>query len=134
MFDLMPRRHESFVNHFFGDDFYSMPEAPRGIKADIKETDDGYTINMDMPGYAREDISITAKNDVLTVSAEKKEESEEKTDNYIRRERFYGSRQRCFSLKGIDQDSINAKVENGVLMIDLKKDAKLIEEKAIEIR
>ena len=134
MFDLVPRRPEAFLNHFFSDDFYRMMDEPRGMSTDIKETDDGYMISMNIPGYEKGDIEISAKNDVLTVSAEKKQETEEKKDNYVRRERFFGRRERCFSLRGIDQDSIDANYENGVLAISLKKDAKAIEGKTITIK
>ena len=134
MFDLVPRNGQGFLNHFFGDDFYRVMDEPRSMSTDIKETDDGYAISMNIPGYEKGDIEISAKSDVLTISAEKKQETEEKTDNYLRRERFFGRRERCFSLRGIDQDSIDASYENGVLVINLKKDEKALTDKTIEIK
>ncbi len=134
MFDLIPARPRSMFNNFFGDDFARMMDASRGLETDIKETETGYEINMDVPGYDKGDINISAKNDVLTVSVEKSEEKEEKNENYIRRERCYGKQQRSFSLVGIDQDSIDASFENGVLKIALNKDSKYITDKKIEIK
>ena len=134
MFDLIPARPRSMFNNFFGDDFVRMMDASRGMETDIKETETGYEISMDVPGYEKGDINVSAKNDVLTVSVEKSEEKEEKNDSYIRRERCYGKQQRSFSLAGIDQDSIDASFENGVLKITLNKDAKYITDKKIEIK
>lgn len=134
MFDLVPTRAHSLFNNFFSDDFARAMEAPRGLDTDIKETETGYEISMNVPGYEKGDISVTAKNDVLTVSVEKSEEKEEKNENYIRRERCYGKRQRSFSLQGIDQDSIDAAFENGVLKITLNKDEKYITDKKIDIK
>jgi HSP20 family protein len=134
MFDLIPSRTQSLFNDFFSDDFARMMDTPRGLETDIKETEDGYEISMNVPGYEKADIDVSAKNDVLTISVEKSEEKEETNENYIRRERCYGKRQRSFSLKGIDQDSIDAVFENGVLRISLNKDTKLITDKKIEIK
>ena len=134
MFDLIPARPSQLLNSFFRDDFPHWVEHTRNLETDIKETETGYEINMNVPGYDKGDISITAKNDVLTVSAEKSEEKEEKTDTFIRRERCFGTQQRSFSLQGIDQESIDATYENGVLKISLKKDEKYISDKKIEIK
>jgi len=134
MFDLIPHRGESFLSNFFGEDFAKMMDAPRGISTDISESDEGYEITMNIPGYEKGDIEISCKNEVLTVSAEKRQENEEKDENYIRKERFFGRRERCFSLRGVDQDSIDASYENGVLKIDLKKDEKYLADKTIDIK
>lgn len=134
MFDLIPYRGENFFGQFFGDDFAKMMDTPRGMNTDIKETDDGYIINMNIPGYEKGDIEIGCKAEVLTISAEKKEEKEVEEDDFIRRERFFGKRVRSFSLKGLDQDSIDASYENGVLLISIKKDEKYINDKKVEIK
>ena len=134
MFDLIPSRTQSLFNTFFSDGFARMMDTPRGLETDIKEIETGYEISMNVPGYEKADIDVSAKNDVLTISVEKSEEKEETNENYIRRERCYGKRQRSFSLTGIDQDSIDAVFENGVLKISLNKDTKLITDKKIEIK
>ena len=134
MFELSPYRGENFLGQFFDDDFAKMMDTPRGMKTDIKETKDGYLINMNVPGYEKGDLEISCKNDVLTVSAEKREIKEEKSDSFIRKERYFGKRERSFSLKGLDQDSIDASYENGVLVINIKKDEKYIEDKKVNIK
>ena len=74
------------------------------MKTDIKETDDGYELIVDLPGFKKEDINIDIDKDCLTISAERKsEEKEDKGDNgFVRRERYYGSFSRSFNIKGID--------------------------------
>ncbi|MEX1308144.1 MAG: Hsp20 family protein [Eubacteriales bacterium] len=134
MFDLIPTRPNHLFNSFFRDDFPHWADAVRSLETDIKETETGYEIHMNAPGYDKGDINITAKNDVLTVSVEKSEEKEEKNDNYVRRERCFGKQERSFSLQGIDQESIDASFENGVLKITLNKDEKYITDKKIEIK
>ena len=134
MFDLIPARPGHLINNFFRDDFPRWADAVRSLETDIKETETGYEISMNAPGYDKGDISITAKNDVLTVSVEKSEEKEEKNENYVRRERCFGRQERSFSLQGINQDSIDASFENGVLKITLNKDEKYITDKKIEIK
>ena len=84
--------------------------------------------------YTKEEIDISCKNEVLTISAEKKHEEETKQDGYIRKERYFGRRERSFSLKGLDQDTIDASLSDGVLKIDVKKDEKYIEDKTIQIK
>ncbi len=134
MFDLIPARPNHLFNSFFRDDFPRWMDTARSLETDIKETDTGYEISMNVPGYDKGDISVTAKNDVLTVSAEKNEVKEENNENFVRRERCFGRQERSFSLQGIDQDSIDASYENGVLKISLKKDEKYISDKTIEIK
>jgi len=134
MSDLIPARPRSMFNSFFGEDLVRAMDATRGLETDIKETETGYEISMDVPGYEKGDINISAKNDVLTVSVEKSEEKEEKSETYIRRERCYGKQQRSFSLQGIDKDSIDASFENGVLRMTLNKDSKYIADKRIEVK
>lgn len=134
MFDLIPARTNHLFNSFFSDDFPRWLDVARNLETDIKETETGYEISMNVPGYDKGDISVTAKNDVLTVYAEKSEVKEDQTENFIRKERSFGRQERSFSLQGINQDSIDASYENGVLKITLDKDEKYITDKKIEIR
>ena len=105
----------------------------RSMKTDIRETDDGYEVEMDLPGFKKEDVTAELNNGYLTVSATRNENKDEKDekDNYIRRERFSGSYQRSFFVgKDITQDDIHAKFEDGVLQLQIPKDVpKKVEEK-----
>lgn len=91
------------------------------MKVDIKERDDKYLLEAEIPGVNKEDINIEVRNDVLTISAERKEEVKEERENYIKRERRYGSYRRSFSVDDVEQDKIDAKFEKGVLYLELPK-------------
>jgi len=88
---------------------------------------------VNIPGYNKEEIEISCKNEVLTISADRAGQKEDRSEGYIRKERYFGKRERSFSLKGLDQESIKANLADGVLMIDIRKDEKYIEEKKVEI-
>ena len=93
------------------------------FRTDISETDKGYLLEAELPGFDRNDINVQVDGDMLTISATHNEESGEKDPegNYIRRERRYGSFSRSFSAEGIDVENISAKYENGVLSLELPK-------------
>ena len=101
------------------------------LRTDIKEVGDSYEMEMDLPGYKKEDLSLGLKNGVLTVTAVRKSENENKDENgrYIRRERYYGSCTRSFYVgKNLHQDDIKARFENGVLSLTFPKNAPQVEE------
>lgn len=107
------------------------------IKTDVTEEKDMYSLESELPGFAKEDIKIDVDGDYLTIKAERSydEESEEK-GKMIRRERYYGSYMRSFDVSGVDIENINAEYKNGVLKVDLPKKT-LVEAKnvrAIEIK
>lgn len=90
-------------------------------KANISETEGEYTIEVDLPGYAKEDISIELKKGIIKISA-KKEKNEKK---YIHQEKFVENVSREFSIgENIDETKIEAKLENGILEIDIPKKTK----------
>ncbi len=107
---------EDFEKHFFG------RQLP-AFKTDIRETDNEYILEADLPGFAKEDIHAEIKNGYLTIHAEKSSEDGEKNgnDQYIRRERSYGSITRSFDLEGINTDGISASYKDGVLSLTLPK-------------
>ena len=129
---LLPR---SFYLDDLFDDFDRHP-APRHheMKCDISEDKDNYLIEMDIPGYNKEDIKIECENGLLTVSAEKKQEVNENDPDkkYIRRERVYGSVSRSFNFSDINDDGIKAEFNNGTLNVIIpkikKEDSKKINE------
>ena len=94
------------------------------MSTDIVETDKEMKIIMDLPGIKKENVKITLENNILTVSASNKSESEEKSEegNYIRRERRSGEYTRSFSVaEGISKDDIKAKLEDGTLTLSVPK-------------
>lgn len=126
---LVPRRY--FLNDMF-DDF--MPIKDDAMKCDIYEKNGDYHIEMDIPGYSKEDIKVEVNDDTLTIVAEKNEEINEEDKNYIHRERSYGRYQRTFSLKDLDSKNIDAEFNNGVLKITVPKKEETDNKKIIEIR
>ncbi|MCI7813491.1 MAG: Hsp20/alpha crystallin family protein [Lachnospiraceae bacterium] len=103
------------------------------MKTDIRETDHGYELDIDLPGFKKEDITAHLENGYLTISATKKVENDEKDKkgNYIRRERYNGSMNRSFYVgEDVRQEDIHAKFEDGILKLSVpKKDAKEVEQK-----
>lgn len=108
---------DEFERRFFGEN--SIAE----FKTDIREQDGSIILEADLPGFKKEDIHIDLENGCMTISAERKNESEEKDNNgnFIRRERSYGSFSRSFDTTGIDTDNIKAAFENGVLTLTMPK-------------
>ena len=129
MFDLIP-----FGNRFFAtyDPFREFDEIERrmfgtptpALKTDIRETEQSYILEADLPGFSREEIHAEIRDGVLTLRAEhKKDDSEKDKDgNYIRRERSYASYERRFSLDDIKADEISAAFRDGVLTLTLPKE------------
>lgn len=92
---------------------------------DVSETDKGYEISAELPGMTEKDINVEVKDDVLTLSGEKKEESEKEEKDYHVSERRFGSFRRSFRLpSGVNQDKLSADFKNGVLKVVLPKSAK----------
>lgn len=91
------------------------------MRVDIKETDDKYLLEAELPGVNKDDIIIEVRNDIMTISVERNEEIREERENYIRRERRFGSFKRSFPVDDVEQDKIDAKFENGILYLELPK-------------
>ncbi|HEX2946770.1 MAG TPA: Hsp20/alpha crystallin family protein [Clostridia bacterium] len=112
VFDLF----EDFFNEPFG--FFATAQP---IKADVRETDKEYVVEADMPGVRKEDIKLELYDGILTIGVEHNEQTDEKRENYIRKERRYGSYSRSFQVDGVKQEDVTAKYENGVLTVNLPK-------------
>jgi HSP20 family protein len=101
---------------------------------DIREREDAYLVEVELPGLTKDDVKITMENNILTIQGEKKHEKEEKRGNYHRSERLYGSFQRSFTLpSSVKNEKIEAQYKNGILTVTLPK----VEEakpKAIEVK
>lgn len=102
----------------------------------VKETDDDFVIELAAPGMDKNDFKINFKNNVLTISSEKKNESEEKSQNYTRKEFSYQSFQRSFTVSdnAVLGDKISAKYNNGILHISLPKREELKPQPEREIK
>lgn len=130
MFELMPyptRRVAISPFAFFGNDFWN--SVSQELKTDITDAGDSFKLEADLPGFNRDDIKIDLIGERLTVSAERKSETEEKeTSGYIRRERSYGSFKRSFDVSNIDTSNISASYNDGVLCMTLPKKSELVPE------
>ena len=102
-------------------------------KTDIREHDEGYEVDIDLPGFKKDEISIELENGYLTVSAAKglDKDEEDKKGKYIRKERYAGAMQRSFYVgENLTDEDIKAKYENGILRLSVpKKPAKAVEAK-----
>ena len=134
---LIPR---FMLNDDMFDDFMfpTVKESNLGkMKCDIYEKDNVFYLEMDIPGFDKNDVDIQIDdNDYLTITAEKSTNKEENQDkNYIRKERFYGKYQRSFYIGNIDKDAIEASFENGILKVVMpKKEEEKILTQKIEIK
>lgn len=123
---LMP----SLFDEFFDD--FTRPIAakripapmPQIMKTDVKEFDDGFSLDIDLPGYQKDDLQLALKEGYLTVTATTKTESEE-NGRILKRERFFGTSSRSYFVgEEITEEDIKAKFENGVLNIFVPKKEK----------
>lgn len=104
------------------------------MKCDIYEKDGNYHIEIDVPGFNKNDISIEVKDGYLTVTAEKKQEENIEEKNYIKRERVYGKYQRSFYLGELDTDNVEATFIDGTLKVVVPKKELIENKKVIEIK
>ena len=107
--------------------------AKKLMKTDVKETQDGDVVDIDLPGFKKEEIQMQLENGYLTVNASKGLEKEEKNEDgrYVRRERYAGSMSRSFYVgENVTENDIHPKYENGILTFSLPKEEKrAVEEK-----
>ena len=108
------------------------------MKTDIREKADCYELEMDLPGFAKDEVKASLENGYLTISAAKgldKDEKEKETGKYIRRERYAGACQRTFYVgEDVTQEDIKGEFKHGILKLNIpKKENKLPEKKYIAI-
>ena len=133
---LMPR---VFDDDFFRDDFFSHKDKMNFqlMKTDIQEDENKYLLEVDLPGYNKEDIKIDVTDGYLTINAKITREDNDEEKNYVRRERFTGEATRSFYVgEDIKEDEIKASFKNGILTLEVPKvnpEEKLPEKKYIEI-
>ena len=112
--------------------------AQHMMKTDVKETDEGYEVDVDLPGFKKEEIKLNLENGYLTIATEKalEKKQENKKGKVLRQERYSGTMQRSFYVgETVTEEDIRAKYENGVLslMIPKKEQQKVNEKKQILI-
>lgn len=119
----------------FDRSFFNWPAAVSGfgksgrnlMKTDVKENDKDYEVDIDLPGFDKDDISAELKDGYLTISAKKDENNDkkdEKSGQFIRRERYSGSVSRSYYVgDDIKQEDIHAKYDNGILKLTVPKPA-----------
>ena len=137
-----------FGENLFDDDWMDFPferdfwgrknplygkNAKNLMKTDIREHDDGYELDVDLPGFKKDEITIDLDNGYLTISAAKglDKDRQDKKGKYIRQERYAGAVQRSFYIgDAVTEEEVKAKFENGILRLSIpKKDAKAVETK-----
>ena len=118
---LVEKHNNDLFNEVFGDFFKPVFYGDSAVymATDVKEKEKSYELEIEMPGYNKEDISVDFEKGYLTVSA-KKDEKHEEGKKYISRERHQVCR-RSYYVGEIDENGITAKYENGVLSVDLPK-------------
>ena len=144
-FDLISRNEREPLGFFDGwfDDFMpmfsrrEMKEFNSIMKTDVKETEKDYILDVDLPGFKKEDVNLNLENGYLTISAkrEHKVDNENRKENFVRRERSFGQFSRSFYVGDVEQDEIEAHLENGILTIKLpKEEEKKAKSNRIEIK
>lgn len=110
--------------------------AQRMMKTDVKETDDGYEVDVELPGFKKDEIQLELNNGYLTITAEKGLDKENKKGRMLRQERYAGVMQRSFYVgEHVTEENVKASYESGVLhlLVPKQEAPKLPEKKAIQI-
>ena len=133
-------RYEPRANPFWPETFRSFFEdlpvrtSEKDFRVDLTEKEDRYVLSAELPGVKKEDVKVTVEDDVLTVSAEKRDEHEGKEDGVYRRERSYGKVYRSFTLGDhVVPDKIAGEFKDGVLTLNLPKREE-VKVKTVEVK
>jgi HSP20 family molecular chaperone IbpA len=134
---MVPRSNFDLFDDFFDEPHMRKP-MDKLMKTDIKEHDDKFVLDIDLPGYNKEDIKIDVTDGYLNVNAKMNNEEEDKEKGkFVRRERFYGECSRSFYVgEDVKSDDIKASFKNGILSLEIPKvdeEKKTEEKKYIEI-
>ena len=129
---------ENLFDELFDDDFPMIPmrsirnplygkNAKNLMKTDVRETDDTYELDVDLPGFKKDEVQLDLKDGYLTISAAKglDKDQVDKKGKYIRQERYAGACSRSFFVgEGIEPRDVSAKFEDGILRVSLPKQVK----------
>ena len=127
---------ENLFDDFFGPDFDMFPaltgrsnplygkHAKNLMKTDVRETEGGYEVDIDLPGFKKDEVNLTLEDGYLTISAAKglDKDEKDKKGKYIRQERYAGTCSRSFYVgEGVEPTDVSAKFEDGILKVSLPK-------------
>ncbi len=125
---------ENLFDDFFGDDFGMFPvwngrdplygkHAKNLMKTDVRETENSYELDVDLPGFKKDEIQVDLKDGYLTIQAAKglDKDEQDKKGRYIRQERYVGSCSRSFYVGDVEPQDISAKYEDGILKLSMPK-------------
>ena len=128
---------ENLFDDFFDDSFMNFPmwsgrsplygkRAKNLMKTDVRETENTYEVDVDLPGFQKNEISVDLKDGYLTIQASKglNKDQKDKEGKYIRQERYAGACSRSFYVGDVEPDQVSAKYEDGILQISLPKQEK----------
>ena len=118
---LMPK---IFDDDFFRNDFFDRKDRMNFnlMKTDIREDDKSYLLEVDLPGYSKDDIKIDITDGYLTINAKVEKEDNDENKNYVRRERFTGEVSRSFYVgDDIKEEEVKASFKNGILTLEVPK-------------
>lgn len=137
---------ENLFDDFFSDPFGMMVPQSRDplygkhgknlMKTDVRETENSYELDIDLPGFKKDEVSIDLKDGYLTISAAKglDKDAEDKKGKYIRQERYAGACSRSFYVGwDVEPDEISAKFESGILQISVPKETRKPEVKSTSV-
>lgn len=125
---------DNMFDDMFRDPFFTNSNNTKLMKTDIQEKDNNYILDMDLPGYEKEDIKAQLKDGYLTITAQKNTSNDDKDEegNYIRRERYCGKCSRSFYVgDSIKEEDIKANFNNGILELTFPKE---VEQKVEEMK
>ena len=128
---------ENLFDEFFDDNFGMVPmwngrnplygkHAKNLMKTDVRETEDTYEVDIDLPGFKKDEISVDLEDGYLTIRAAKGRDKDEKDKKgkYIRQERYAGACSRSFYVGDVKPEDVSAKYEDGILKLSMPKQAK----------
>ena len=137
---------ENLFDDFFSDPFAMMVPSGRDplfgkhaknlMKTDVRETEDSYELDVDLPGFKKDEVTVDLQNGYLTISAAKglDKDEQDKKGKYIRQERYAGSCTRSFYVgTGIEPEQISARFEDGILRLSVPKDGKKLLPKSTSV-
>ena len=128
---------ENLFDDFFDDDFMRFPvwsgrsplygkHAKNLMKTDVRETENAYEVDIDLPGFKKDEISVDLKDGYLSIRAAKglDKDEKDKKGRYIRQERYAGACSRSFYVGDVKPEDVSAKYEDGILKLSMPKQAK----------
>ena len=126
---------ENLFDDFFSDPFEMMVPTRNALygkhgknlmKTDVRETENSYELDIDLPGFQKDEVNVELKDGYLTISAAKglDKDQEDKKGKYIRQERYAGACSRSFYVGDVKPEDVSAKYEDGILRISMPKQAK----------